>query len=61
MIQALSSLLDSIADLIFADMLAELTNTVSEAKIQITLLIVRQGALVTNACRIVPLDFHIES
>ena len=37
--------LDSIAVSIFVDILVELTNTVSEAKIQITLLIVRRGAL----------------
>ena len=37
--------LDSIAVSIFVDILVELTNTVSEANIQITLLIVRRGAL----------------
>ena len=37
--------LDSIAVSIFVDILVELTNTVSEAKIPMTLLIVRRGAL----------------
>ena len=37
--------LDSIAVSIFVDILVELTNAVSEAKIQITYLIVRRGAL----------------
>ena len=45
--------LDSIAVPIFVDILVESTNTVSvsEAKIQITLLIVRRGALSVNVER----------
>ena len=36
---------DSIAVSVFADILIELTNTVSDGKIQITILILRRGAL----------------
>ena len=37
--------LDSIAVSVFADIFIELTNTVSDGKIQITILILRRGAL----------------
>ena len=37
--------LDSIAVSLFADIFIELTNTVSDGKIQITVLILRRGAL----------------
>ena len=36
---------DSIAVSLFADIFIELTNTVSDGKIQITILILRRGAL----------------
>ena len=37
--------LDSITVSVFADIFIELTNTVSDGKIQITILILRRGAL----------------
>ena len=40
-------ILDSIAVSVFADVFIELTNTVSDGKIQITILILRRGALST--------------
>ena len=39
------SFVDSIAVSVFADIFIELTNTVSDVKIQITILILRRGAL----------------
>ena len=44
-------LLDSIAVSLFADIFIELTNTVSDGKIQITILILRRGALSRLALR----------
>ena len=41
-------ILDSIAVSVFDDIFIELTNTVSDSKIQITILILRQGALSTS-------------
>ena len=41
-------ILESIAVSLFVDILVELTNTVSDGKIQITILILRQGALSTS-------------
>ena len=43
----LVSWLDSIAVSVFADIFIELTNTVSDGKIQIIILILRRGALST--------------
>ena len=51
--------LDSIAVAIFVDSLVELTNTVSEAKIQITLLILN-GNPVEDCCVIDP-EFQVLS
>ena len=41
----MSEVVDSIAVSVFADIFIELTNTVSDGKIQITILILRRGAL----------------
>ena len=45
MLTPLPPLVDSIAVSVFADIFIELTNTVSDGKIQITILILRRGAL----------------
>ena len=46
----IASVLDSIAVSLFADIFIELTNTVSDGKIQITILILRRGALSIIHC-----------
>ena len=43
--------LDSIAVSLFADIFIELTNTVSDGKIQITILILRRGPCLRRGCR----------